>query len=111
MAIINSRRSHVDKDTTAASFGHLDLQSLRLASLFTAFALSSFTMASFLLNPTLILGLLVTRSLAVPAPSTEKSYVAKRATDVLSCWDNASNGKTFVAKNAAWEVVCGKDYV
>lgn len=68
-------------------------------------------MASLLLKPTLILGLLIARSLAVPAPSSEKSYVAKRATDVLSCWDNASNGQTFIAKNSGWEIVCGKDYV
>ncbi|KAF3006711.1 hypothetical protein E8E13_009234 [Curvularia kusanoi] len=67
-------------------------------------------MASFLLKPTLILGLLATHSLAVPAPSSENSYVAKRATAALSCWDNASNGQTFTAKNADWEIVCGKDY-
>ncbi|KAF9700726.1 hypothetical protein EKO04_001397 [Ascochyta lentis] len=67
-------------------------------------------MASFLLNPTLILGLLAARSLAAPAPSSENSYVAKRATATLSCWDNASNGQTFTAKNAEWEVLCGKDY-
>lgn len=68
-------------------------------------------MASFLWNPTLILGLLAAHSLAVPAPSSENSYVAKRATAALSCWDNVSNGKTFTAKNAEWEIVCGKDYV
>ena len=68
-------------------------------------------MASFLLNPTLILGLFAARSLAIPAPSSENSYVAKRATAALSCWDNASNGQFFTAKNAEWEIVCGKDYV
>ena len=68
-------------------------------------------MASFLLNTTLILGFLAARSLAVPALSPENSHVAKRATAALSCWDNASNGQTFVAKNAEWDIICGKDYV
>lgn len=68
-------------------------------------------MASSLLNPTLILGLFAARSLAIPAPSSDNSYVARRATAALSCWDNASNGEVFTAKNADWEIVCGKDYV
>ncbi|KAH6633380.1 hypothetical protein C7974DRAFT_170427 [Boeremia exigua] len=68
-------------------------------------------MASSLLKPTLILGLWAASSLAIPAPSSENSYVAKRATAALSCWDNASNGEIFTAKNADWEIVCGKDYV
>jgi hypothetical protein len=68
-------------------------------------------MASFLFNPTLILGLLAARSLAVPAPASQNFDVAKRATAALSCWDNASNGETFIGKNAEWEIICGKDYV
>ncbi|KAL1651838.1 hypothetical protein SLS61_005209 [Didymella pomorum] len=46
----------------------------------------------------------------MPAITEEKAYVARRATDELSCWDNHSDGKTFTAKNGDWEIVCGKDY-
>jgi hypothetical protein len=79
-------------------------------SFFTVAHLSSFNMASSLLKSTLILGLLAVHSLAIPAISDEKAYVARRATDELSCWDNHSDGKTFIAKNGNWEIVCGKDY-
>ncbi|KAJ8114810.1 hypothetical protein OPT61_g3395 [Boeremia exigua] len=65
-------------------------------------------MVSSLLKPTLVLGLWAARSLAVPAPSPDDSPATNPA---LSCWDNASNGQTYTAKNADWEIICGKDYV
>lgn len=66
-------------------------------------------MASFLLNPTLILGLLAARSLAIPAPLPSATSAAAKRSE-LSCWDKASDGDVFQATNSQWDIICGTDY-
>ncbi|EOD43076.1 putative Apple protein [Neofusicoccum parvum UCRNP2] len=66
-------------------------------------------MASFLFNPTLILGLLAARSLAIPAPLPSATSAAAKRSE-LSCWDKASDGDVFQATNSQWDIICGTDY-
>ena len=70
-------------------------------------------MASLLLGSTpLILGLLTTHSLALPASSAPRdAEVLTQQIKILNCQEGFSNGQVFVAANAKWDIICGKDYM